>query len=123
VGAARARARRDTIPLQIRATEVTNPTRYRRRSDRRGAPLPNRQRLGPRPARLGTVAHHAQRTPCAARTSCGTDLTLLGRPVLGEGRELEFVCCGARVLVGQEENGIGDPVRVGKCFRRDSGAC
>src|SRR3954464_4097555 len=36
-----------------------------------------------------------------------------GRPVLGERGELQLVCGGARVLVGQEEDGIGDPARVG----------
>src|SRR4030081_1680091 len=46
-----------------------------------------------------------------------------GRPVLGERGELELVCRGARVLVGEEEGGIGDPARVGQRFRRDAGAC
>src|SRR3954452_2869613 len=32
-----------------------------------------------------------------------------GRPVLGERGDLKLVCRGARVLVGQEEDGIGDP--------------
>ena len=30
---------------------------------------------------------------------------------------------GARVLVSEEEGGIGDPPRVGQRFRRDTGAC
>src|SRR3954453_7481841 len=34
------------------------------------------------------------------------------RPVLGERGELERVCGGARVLVGEEEDGVGDPARV-----------
>src|SRR3954447_26211560 len=46
-----------------------------------------------------------------------------GRPVLGERGELELVCRGARVLVGQEEHGIGDPARIGQGFRRDTAAC
>jgi len=41
-----------------------------------GAPLPNRQRLGSRAARLGAVARHAQRPCCAAsnRQQCRPDL-------------------------------------------------
>src|ERR1700750_2725733 len=46
-----------------------------------------------------------------------------GRPVLGEWRELELVCRGAPVLIGQEEDGIGDPVRVSERFRRDTAPC
>jgi hypothetical protein len=57
--------------------------RHKRRSDRRGAPLPDRQRLGPCPARLGTMARHAQRPSCPARTSCRSGLTLLQAPRLG----------------------------------------
>src|SRR3989441_1187203 len=41
----------------------------------RSAPLPNRQRLGSRAARLGAVARHAQRPSCAARTGSSTGLT------------------------------------------------
>src|SRR4029079_9266727 len=45
---------------------------------------------------------------------------LSGRPVLGERGQLELVCRGAPVLIGEEEDGVGDPVRVGKGFRRDT---
>src|SRR4051812_48218591 len=67
----------------------------------------------------------------ASRVSCCSVLTedlpwwgwFSGRPVLGERGELELVCRGARVLVGEEQDGIGDPARVGQRFRRDTGAC
>jgi hypothetical protein len=43
-----------------------------------------------------------------------------GRRVLGERGELPLACRGARVLVGQEEDGIGDPARVGEGCRRET---
>src|SRR3981081_4042410 len=46
----------------------------------------------------------------------------LGGPGLSERGELELVCRRARILVGQEEDCLGDPVRVGKGLGRDSGA-
>jgi hypothetical protein len=54
---------------------------------------------------------------------CKRRLRGSGRPVLGERGELELVCRRARVLVGKEEDGVGDPARVGERFRRDTGAC
>src|ERR1700759_2853780 len=44
-----------------------------------------------------------------------------GRPVLAERSELELVCRGARVLVGQEQGGIGDPTGGGQRLRGDPG--
>src|SRR3954447_22645009 len=56
----------------------------------------------------------------SADTACR--LGVQGVQFLGERGELELVCRGARVLVGEEEGGIGDPARVGQRFRRDTGA-
>ena len=38
----------------------------------------------------------------------------LGRPVLGEGGELQLVCCGAGALVGEKADRVRDLMRVGE---------
>src|SRR2546421_946101 len=44
----------------------------------------------------------------------------LGGPGLSERGELELVCRRARILVGQEEDCLGDPAWIGKRLGRDS---
>src|SRR5215207_8130101 len=56
-------------------------------------------------------------------SSPDSDDSTSGRPVLSERRDLKLVSRRARVLVGQEENGVGDPARVGQGLRRDTRAC